>query len=276
MKNPKSSSAQMREYHGGVTRYESQVRREKRRENSRRKYQRMRRRFFTAVVFAAVLIVVVMLFTPFFNIKTVVITGLENVTEQQAYSAIGDVEGNNVFRTSVSKIRKSLDEIPYFDTIHIQRKLFPARLLISVTECTPGGNIEYGGQYIVIDTNCGIMDIKDLPMDDIPEIVGMAVSGVEEGEELTDDDPERISILAEMLTAFNDTGILRDVDSIDMETTTAVSFEYDNRLSVSCGSGLNIDKKIRMFKETVYSSSLADNAKGTIDLSVTGKAVYAP
>ena len=39
---------------------------------------------------------------------------------------------------------------------------------------------------------------------------------------------------------------------------------------------MNPERKIRLFRETVMSNSLTENACGTMDLSESGKAIYTP
>ena len=66
------------------------------------------------------------------------------------------------------------------------------------------------------------------------------------------------------------------VKYVSIDDLTAIAFNYDNRLDVLCGSRLQIDRKIRMFAESLKTSEFDDNSIGTIDLSVPGIAEYNP
>ena len=63
---------------------------------------------------------------------------------------------------------------------------------------------------------------------------------------------------------------------ISFYKTNYISFNYENRLSVICGSSIDFSEKIALFEEAVKSNRLDENARGTMDLTNTGKAVYTP
>lgn len=94
------------------------------------------------------------------------------------------------------------------------------------------------------------------------------------GEFLTCENSEKTEILQTCLETLEKIDILNKVRDIDISETTGIKFRYDDRLDVLCGTQLDLERKLRLFKETVSNNNLAENAKGTIDLSVTGKAVY--
>ena len=51
---------------------------------------------------------------------------------------------------------------------------------------------------------------------------------------------------------------------------------YQDRINGLCGTQLDLGRKLSLFRETILSNNISDKAKGTIDLTVTGKAVYTP
>ena len=70
--------------------------------------------------------------------------------------------------------------------------------------------------------------------------------------------------------------LLENIDVFNISNEDNIKFTYDDRLEVLCGSDLDLDRKIRLFEAMVNNNNLADNAKGTVDLSVTGNARYSP
>lgn len=79
-----------------------------------------------------------------------------------------------------------------------------------------------------------------------------------------------------LLSTLEATGILDKVIEINVTDVTDITMNYDNRITVQCGTQLDLERKIRLFRETVMSNSLTENARGTMDLSESGKAIYTP
>ena len=70
--------------------------------------------------------------------------------------------------------------------------------------------------------------------------------------------------------------MLDKTDYIDVSDKTNITFGYDDRIDAFCGTKLDLERKIRMFYVAVTSNNLAENARGTMDLSTSGKAIYTP
>ena len=93
---------------------------------------------------------------------------------------------------------------------------------------------------------------------------------------LGEEDAEKTEILSSMLQVMNSLGMLDELDYIDLTDITNIRFGYDDRLDALCGTRLELERKIRKFDTIVHSGNIDDNARGIIDLSVSGKAVYTP
>lgn len=248
-----------------------------RRQNKRRKARRrrvMRVRAVTAALLGVVLIVILMFFTPLFNIRGVEISGNEAVSTEQIDAAIGSVEGVNLFKVNCSQIEDRIKETAYISEAKVGRKLIPPMLTVSVTESLPSGYFDHNGQYVVVDEECNILTTEEQKPSKIPEIAGF--TGYTDGQPLPEENSERIAAASEFMRCMNELGLLDKVDILSLDPITSITFTYDGRLEVLCGSSLDLELKLKMFKENIYSSELNERSRGTIDLSVTGKAVYAP
>ena len=71
-------------------------------------------------------------------------------------------------------------------------------------------------------------------------------------------------------------GIIADITVMSFEDMTNITFNYQNRLDVICGTHIDFQRKLALFKEAVNSNKLTENSRGTINLSTTGKAIYTP
>ena len=70
--------------------------------------------------------------------------------------------------------------------------------------------------------------------------------------------------------------IIKDVTFISFEDMTNITFNYQSRLDVICGTHIDFQRKLSLFKEAVNSNKLTQNSRGTINLATTGKAIYTP
>ena len=115
-----------------------------------------------------------------------------------------------------------------------------------------------------------------MPSGNIPQIIGLDEVKARKGKLLQIDDAEKVSAIKAILSTAKDVDIISKISEIDIGNTLAISFKYDNRLDVNCGSSLELARKIRIFKESVNNASMKEDATGTFDLSEPGKAIYTP
>lgn len=236
-----------------------------------------RKRALAVLILSVIIVIVLMFMTPIFNIREISVDGNNIVTLEEIDSKIGDIVGENLFRTGAGTIRKRLTTIPYIDTVSVSKRIIPPTLRVSVTECQPAAYIGIDSQIAVIDSSLKILgDKSTFDAEVLPNVIGVEVTGGNLGDIVEGDNAEKLSILKICLSTMEQTGILDKVKDLDITDVTSIKFVYDDRLDVLCGTQLDLERKLRLFKETVSNNHLTENAKGTMDLSVTGKAVYTP
>lgn len=250
-----------------------------RKHNMRQKKRRMairRRRFFISTGLIVIALLILMFLTPVFNIQTIRVDGNQIVTVEQINEQIGNVIGQNLFKNGKKNIAKKLSSIAYIQDVDVSKHLFPPSMTVTITECVPGGYFKIDGNYIVIDENGKVLEQSSVLREGIPQILGIDDASYTVGQKIKIADEEKAQVLFTCIQQMHKTGLLGKINVLSIENLTNIQLTYDNRLEVLCGSQLDIDRKLRLFRETVNSSNLAENARGTIDLSVTGKAVYTP
>lgn len=251
-----------------------------RRYNQKQKRQRLRMKRIRALIILFVLLVLVMLLvlmTPVFNISSITVEGNNIVTLEEIDAKVHDISGQNLFRISSGNIKKRLSTIPYLYEAQVTKRIYPPSVKISVTECVPAGFIIVNGYEVIVDSSMKVLGSDNrYSTDNIPEIKGIDCGSYTNGKTLDTGDAEKNEAARTCLSAMARAEILSDVNYIDFSNITGIKFRYNNRIDAICGTHLDLDKKIRFFKETVTNNSIAENARGTIDLSVTGNAVYVP
>lgn len=231
-----------------------------------------RARFCLFLITAAVLSV--MFLTPLFNIRSVSISGTEKVTSEQTDGIVRSVEGQNLFTVGIKKFRDNLLAIPYIKDVEVKRKLYPPSLTITVTERVPVAYIATAGGFVIIDETCTVLETALQPPSGIPGITGVSPKSPVPGQKIDIDETDKSDIIVLCIATL---GHLSDkIKNIDVTDTENISFDYENRLRVLCGSSIDFKEKIQLFEEAVNSNRLEANARGTMDLSNTGKAVHKP
>ena len=241
-----------------------------------RKLMMKRRRIIFFGTLGLILLSIILFFTPIFNIKNIDITGNSKVETAQIKQIIGSVEEENLFRLSTRKIINNIKAVPYVENVNIKKKIFPVGISVEVVECVPVGYIQNNESYIILDKTFKVLEIAEAPLENVSQMLGVAVTSSAEGAVITTDDPEKLTEISDVCNRLIEEEIISKIGTISFEDMNNITFTYENRLDVICGSTVDFSKKIGMFKKAVTSSKLTENSRGTIDISISGKAIYTP
>lgn len=270
--NKHSSAPPVRTHKRTAAEMEEKIRYGKQQKQKRVAAQR--RRALIAFVICIIIVIVLMFMTPIFNIQEIAVKGNEIVKLEEIEAQIGDMVGENLFKTSAGNVRKKLKVIPYIDTVTVTKRLIRLRLNVIVTECIPAAYVGIDSETRVIDASLKILgDESTFSAQSLPNIIGAQINGGKLGETVTGENSEKLDILKTCLAAMKSTELLDKVKNIDITDITDIRFDYDERIDVRCGTQLDLDRKIRLFKETVSNNNLSEETRGTMDLSITGRAV---
>lgn len=242
-------------------------------QQKRQKLKMQRIRAFMIFGIAVMLLIILLFLTPIFNIRKISVSGNEVVTVEEMDAQIGDLVGENLFKTGSGAIEKRLKSIAYIENVNVSKRLFPPSVKVVVEECKPAGYVEINGFDVVINSEMKVVsDNNNLSVDDIPKINGMNAEDYKEGEKLKSDSGEKTEILGIFLAVMENLEMIQDIDYIDIESVTDIEFGYQDRLTVKCGSSNSLERKLNLFKETVKSNNVSEDARGTVDLSISGRA----
>ena len=264
-----------------------QARHNERRKKRIKEQKRRRIIFFSTLALIAVLIV--MFLTPLFNIRKVNISikkaetsvsdaGNLHISEEMVRTTLGKVEGKNLFSYSKKSAKKKLLQIAYVDEVNIRKKIFPPTVNIEIIECIPAFLVAYEDGYVMIDKTGKVLEkLGEIPTDEkVPVAEGIAIAAANAGEKVEFKDAESQKIILYCIENMQKAGILQDITVMSFEDMTNITFNYQERLDVICGTHIDFQRKLALFKEAINSTKLTKNSRGTINLSTTGKAIYTP
>lgn len=246
----------------------------KRQNEIRRSMKRRRITFY--VIVSALILSIILFFTPLFNIKKIDISGNNKIETAQIKQAIGSVEEDNLFRLNTKKLVENVKTISYVNDVTIKKSIFPVGLRVTVDECIPAGYILYSEQYVILDSTLKVLEVSPTPIEGICEISGLSVMSAPPGAIITADDNDKLASVIDCMQIFSQQELMASINAVNFSDVNNITFTYENRLNVVCGSTVDFSKKIGMFKKAVNSSKLTSNSRGTIDISISGKAIYTP
>lgn len=251
-----------------------QARHDKRRQKRIREQRIRRYTFFT--VLALLLVLAIMFFTPLFNIKAVNVAGNQKLSAEEITSQIGDITGRNLFSTRKRTIKRNLYDMAYIDKVTVRKKAFPPTVLVEVLECQPAVQVFFAETYIVINSSGKILEKTTEKLEGVPVCEGVVITTANEGEMIAFKDEEVQKIVMSCIGYMEKADIIKDITIMNFADMTNITFNYQSRLDAICGTHIDFQRKLALFKEAVNSNKLTQNSRGTINLSTTGKAIYTP
>ena len=242
----------------------------------RRIRQMKRRRCVTVSVLIMIVFIIIIFFTPLFNIRRIEVIGNQKVSTTEIEGKLENCIGKNIFRYGTGTAENNIKSIPYVDTAKISKSFFSSKITATVTECIPAGFMEVGEKKVVVDKQLKVLEVVDSVETDIPKIEGVAVHDVNPGSVIALKNENSLKTVQLCINSIAAEGLLNGVKYISFEDSDNIKFNYQNRLDVVCGNTQNFEKKIKLFNQALNTEKLSDKSRGTIDLSVTGQAVYTP
>ncbi|MGI5888507.1 MAG: cell division protein FtsQ/DivIB [Oscillospiraceae bacterium] len=252
----------------------SDGRRKKRRRPVSEKARRRRRRFFSilAVLFAAAAVIVSI--AVFMKIETVSIEGdLDYYSAEEISSVTGDLTGKNLVFLSTTQIRNSLlTEFPYLDDVEFTR-VFPSKLVITVTEVKNCICIPCTGGNMILSDGLRIIETSEKDPSGVTKVYGIQPAGFEAGTLLTVDSgsgEDNTEELKEMISVLEEYELLGKVTSVNISDRLNISMVYDDRIYIIVGTISDLDYKIKTVK-TIVDEKIGSDETGTLDVSYSGQ-----
>ncbi len=270
--SPRTNVADRRRTRQAVTNDRLRLRYEER----KRKRQRQIKASRTALLFllCAILVFIVLFMTPLFNIRSITVSGNKVITLEEINNRIGSLDGENLLKVSRFDVEERLSEIAYIKEVTIDKNYFKTSLNVNILEREAVAYLGFSGKYVLFDDECVILAETNEKPENIPLIIGTDDSETEKtGLNMSD---ENIKIMLDSLTLMRELELLEKVDSLNLSDSANIRFKYDDRLDVSCGAEIDLERKLRLFEAMVNNNNFPDNSKGTVDLSITGNARYIP
>lgn len=212
------------------------------------------------------------LFTPFFNVKEIAVSGNEAIDDSELADSSGIVFGTNIFKVNTRSVKKNILKNPLVDNIEVKRKI-PARIDLIIEETAPQLITPYLTGYVVIDEKAKVLELRD----EIPELLLPMVSGIEVKEakiceRLVAEDDVSFEIMMENIEIFHELDAIKYFRSMDFTNLSNFSAVTHEGVKVIFGKLEELEYKIKFMKSVMPN---IDKSEGTyIDISSASKGIY--
>jgi cell division septal protein FtsQ len=166
----------------------------------------------------------------------------------------------------------------YIEKAKIKKRL-PGTLEIIITPANEICTIETNGSYFVVSDGGKILERVTTLQNGLYNVTGVDMSNYKVGDVLHGDDGESIATLGKVTQSIIFTDFPK-VTAINLTDIYNIELTYDNRITVKCGTYLELDYKLRYAKDAIKNEeSNNSTVKGTLDVSyahTTDRAVFSP
>lgn len=217
-------------------------------------------------------LLVLLLLSPVFNITEIRVTGNSSLTAESIIGGSGITKGTNIFRLNVADAEKRLSTMAYIDTVRVIRH-FPAIVEIRVTESTEAAYVYFIGNYVGIDANGKILEIKS--KNDViekPVVLGTNVTEFGIGSRIKIDDTEKENAVFTILKQVELNQMGPFLKTIDVADLNDIKIFTASEATVNMGGMDDIIYKISFLKQIL--TEPGDKRGAVIDMTNPEKVTY--
>ena len=196
-----------------------------------------RKLFFVAFIGIVALALWLTFFTlPVFNIKSIEISGNENLSKEQIESmlntALKNIKSNN-----------------YVEEVSIHRKL-PSTITVNIKEYKLRAYVPYMGSYLYINDYGRILDTQKTFKKQLPVVEGLKFNQFTLGEVLQVDNPSAFDTVVQLSKLFEKDQLLNTIVQVDVSDENDIHF-YVGKIDVEFGSFDDANKKLLTLNEVL-------------------------
>ena len=205
-------------------------------------------------------------------------------SEDQIIDLLGIAEGDNLFGFSAKeKSQILLNSLPYLDVAEVGTQM-PGTVVVKVQPATERFMLEYNGQWLVLSDHLKVLRTSDSQPEnliwleaDLPQgqatTPGSFLVLQAQNQDQATAETSHISAqdtLEQLMQELDTNGLLDGISIIDMSDLTELNFLYQGRVSVTLGTGNNLDYKVRFAANLILDkdgTGLTASDRGTLDVS---------
>ena len=225
------------------------------------------RKFKIAIVIGVLAFaVVIFLFSPFFNIQEIIISGYNTVSRRELEERIGaDLTTNLLFfntRTARYRIMENL----YVADVSFTRDL-PGRLYVQVRERRLAAFVEHTpGSFLYIDEQGRVLEVRPFTNQPLPMVEGLNFSRFTLGEVLDVADSAAFNIVTQYAQLIYRHGLACRVTHINVADTANTRILVGH-IEFNVGGLIDAEMKVRIIAGILDEMPESEHVRGLVDIS---------
>lgn len=232
------------------------------------KRRKLKRHLFSFLLAVVVLCVgTVLVFSVFFKINTISVTGDNVYSEKTVIEKSGIELGTNLFGVNPKKLSEKLSsELPYIKNVTVEKEL-PETLVIKIEATREVAAIINNGAFVLIDETGKVLD-RDASVlrENVAVISNVKLKECNEGKQIVLTDEKKNDALITLLGAIKKSG-LDLLTEIDLKNVNDIKIKYDDRIVFELGSLTNAETKLARGKAALEKENEINSySEGTLDL----------
>lgn len=212
---------------------------------------------WTILLGALVASFIFFMMSPLFNLSEIIVVGNEKIATDTIISLSQLQIGENIYKTSSTKIENKIKQNPYIDSIEIKRNL-PNKMTINIKERKATYMLEYASSYAYINNQGYILEISEQKLE-VPIITGYSIDQeeIKPGNRLQEDDLLKLETVLKIMdsASVNSIGNLITRFDISNKQEYKVSMETEKKI-IHFGDATNLSTRM------LYLKAALEDAKG--------------
>ena len=224
------------------------------------------------IIGLCIAVFLVFLLSPVFSITEVRVVGNDSLTADAVIGASGITKGMNIFKLNTAECEKQISRLAYVDDVKVVRK-FPAVVEIRVVESRAHAYFYFIGNYVGIDSNGKILEIKSSDEQlECPVILGTNVTEFCIGSNIKIDDEAKMEAIFLILKQIHGDGMQSMIKVVDVADLNDIKFFATSECTVYMGSMDDMIYKVSFLKKTLEEPG--DKRGAVIDMTKPDKVTY--
>ena len=210
-------------------------------------------------------VAVVFMFSPFFRLQEIIISGYNTVSRTEIQNRIYAGETANLLFFNTRAARRRLTENLYISDVAFTRSL-PGRLYVHVNERRLAAYVEHTpGSFLFIDEEGRVLEVRPFTTQPLPIVEGLNFTRFALGEILEVPDRTAFNIVTQYAQLLYRHGLVSQVSHIDVSDTanTRILVGY---VEFNVGGLRDAEAKVRIIAGIMDEMPEADLARGFVDL----------
>lgn len=193
------------------------------------------------------LIFMLLMLSPWLNIQNIEVNGLETIEKPDIIRQMKLDKTTNILSFNSLIAKRRLKSNYYIQDVKVTKKL-PNTVIINVTERKIVGYIPYTSDYIYIDKDGMVIDVKSSYTQPLPIIYGLKFDSFIIGENLKTDNDGAFEIVMEITNSIKDKEYLKEISKIDVSDLEDIHLYMEN-LDIVLGNREAINIKMNTLNE---------------------------